>query len=489
MLQRTTPPGPAAAPAAPAPAAPPLLVELWRLLAAHRPAVRQARVFERLRALVLGHLSTAARHTLTQALLALGLVDADWSAFYRLFSHARLDYDVLSTCFLKETLAQIPSDGPYAVTVDGVQLPRHSRTMPGTAWLKCPRTPPWKPGSHRAQRFLHLATLLPRWRGYCRVLPLRFVPAFPPTAVGGAAAPQTEWAAAQAQLGWLRAELDAAGRRAQTLLGLGDGSFDVAELWAAVPQRSVLLARPARNRVLYERPPADAHGNRRYGPRAPRPDAWLSVREGWQQATVCVRGREIPLRYRVEGPYLRRGAPQQPLFLLVVKGIAQARGHHRRRREPSFYLVNALEQDGHWTLPYPAAELLAWAWQRWETEVAHREMKTDFGVGEVQCWHPVATVRAVQAQVWAYAVCVLAGYRAWGYAGHPAALRPRGLWWRGAPRWSLATLWRGYRQALAPEHSHSPTFHPARAGTVGTWAAKGAWLQRLDALLAAALPL
>jgi hypothetical protein len=187
----------------------------------------------------------------------------------------------------------------------------------------------------------------------------------------------------------------------------------------------------------------------------------------------------------VEGPYLRRGAPGQPLFLLVVKGIDQARGHHRRRRQPSFYLVNAVAQDGRWVLPLPAAALLAWAWQRWEVEVAHREMKTDFGVGEAQCWHPRATVRAVQAQAWAYAVCVLAGYRAWGYAGHPAALRPRGLWWRGAARWSLATLWRGYRQALA----HSPDFRPTRAGTAGTWAAKEAGLHRLDALLAAALPL
>jgi hypothetical protein len=481
MFQRITAP----APAPTATALPPLLHELWRLLAAHRPAVRQARVFDRLRALVLGHLCTAARHTLAQTLLALGVVDADWSAFYRLFSAPRLDYETLTRCFLRQTVAQIPLDGPYVAVVDGVQIPRSSRTMPGTAWLKCPRTPPWKPGSHRAQRCGHLATLLPPWDGYSRALPLRLDPAFPPKAVPGAATPCTEWETALAQLRWLRAELDAAGRREQTLLGLGDGSFDVAELWAQVPARTVLLARTARNRVLYERPPAGAHGNRRYGARAPRPDAWLSAREGWQQTTLRVRGRDLALRYRVEGPYLRRGAPGQPLFLLVVKGIDQARGHHRRRRQPSFYLVNAVAQDGRWVLPLPAAALLAWAWQRWEVEVAHREMKTDFGVGEAQCWHPRATVRAVQAQAWAYAVCVLAGYRAWGYAGHPAALRPRGLWWRGAARWSLATLWRGYRQALA----HSPDFRPTRAGTAGTWAAKEAGLHRLDALLAAALPL
>ena len=62
---------------------PPLLVELWRLLAAHRPAVHQARCFDRLRALVLGQVCSAARRTITQVLLTLGLVDADWSAFYR----------------------------------------------------------------------------------------------------------------------------------------------------------------------------------------------------------------------------------------------------------------------------------------------------------------------------------------------------------------------------------------------------------------------
>ena len=86
-------------------------------------------------------------------------------------------------------------------------------------------------------------------------------------------------------------------------------------------------------------------------------------------------------------------------------------------------------------------------------------------------------------QVGSDAVCVLADYRAWGYDRHPAAVRPRGPWW-GAPRWSLRTLWRGKRLALAQR----PDGHPARAGTRGTWAAQDAWLHRLDALPAAAVP-
>lgn len=90
-------------------------------------------------------------------------------------------------------------------------------------------------------------------------------------------------------------------------------------------------------------------------------------------------------------------------------------------------------------------------------------------------------MRAVQTQVWTYALLVLAGYRAWGYDRHPARLRPAGLWWHGAARWSLATLWRGYQDAL----DTPPAFSLACAGTRGTWAEKEAWLAALDRLLAA----
>jgi hypothetical protein len=477
MMQDTTP----SAAVAVARARAPLLLELWRLLAAHRAAVGQARCFVRLCALVVGFLLRVSRPTIAGVLLTLGRHEADWRAFSRLFSRERVDYDTLTRCYLGQTLVQIPAEGPYVAVLDGTQLPRSSRTMPGTAWLKCPRTPPFKPGSHRAQRYLHLAALLPPWQGYSRALPLRFVPAFPPKAVTGAAQPCTEWAAGVAQLHWLRAELDAAGRTDQPVLALADGGFDVVDLWKELPARTTLLARSACNRALSALPPADAHRNRRYGPRAPTPQAWLAERAGWQHTTIVVRGREVALRYRVEGPLVRQGAPHCPLFLLVLKGSTQEQRHHwRRRRAPAYYLVNAVPQaEGTWALPRPAPELLAWAWQRWEVEVAQRAMKSDAGVGAVQCWSVPATVRAAPWPVWAYAVGVLAGYRAWGYDGHPAALRPPGQWWHGATRWSIATLWRGDRQVLAPPHD----FGPGRAEPRGTWAETEAALQQIAALV------
>lgn len=161
----------------------PLLSELLGLLRAHRCAFGQERTFLRAQALIFAHLFCFARRTVTQALAALGLTDADWSAFYRLFSTpSRIDYEALSGRFLEGVLAHIAPSEPFVAAVDGAQVPRHShKKMPGTSWLKCPRTPPFMPGIHRAQRFLHLAALLPKSeRGYSRAAPLRWEPAFSP---------------------------------------------------------------------------------------------------------------------------------------------------------------------------------------------------------------------------------------------------------------------------------------------------------------------
>jgi len=248
-------------------AAPALLVILLALVAAHRPAFRQERPYQRCVALVLASLLAFARHTLAQLVLALGLGETDWSAWYRLFSVPRLDYAVLTGQFLRATLAQVPAEAPYVVVVDGVQRPRTSQRMPGTSWLKAPRTPPWKPGMHRAQRFVPLAARRPRSAGgYSRALPLRWAPASPPKAVPGRTPPRREGEAARGELAWLRRELDAAGRAAQRLLAVADGSYDVAALGATLPPRTVLLARGAKNRArsfLPAPPPAPRRGARR----------------------------------------------------------------------------------------------------------------------------------------------------------------------------------------------------------------------------------
>lgn len=438
-----------------------LLRALRQLLASHRPAFRQERPFLRMQALILGNLFSFARRTVTQALASLGLTNHEWSSFYRLFNEPRIDYEELSNCFLSKTLEDMPETKPYVAVVDGVQVPRHSQKMPGTSWLKSPRTPPFMPGIHRAQRFLHLAALLPRTEeGYSRALPLRWEPAFPEKAIlAEGMEPRKEWEAALDSLQWLGTRLDEAGRTSQRILALGDGGFCVAKFFHELPRRVDLMVRCAKNRALYALPNNEEcrRGRRRkYGEKARKPYEWLTERSGWRRAEFMVRGREIRPRYRIEGPFVLEKAAERPVFLLVVKGVDRRSKRHRRQRDPSFLLVTAIQDKEGWVLPFPAEELLSWMWQRWEIEVSHREMKTGFGLGEAQCWSKNAAVLAVQWQAWAYAVLMLAGYRAWGLGRGP--IRPPGQWWNGSGRWSLSTLWRGYRAELWGSEEFRPTF-------------------------------
>ena len=104
-----------------------------------------------------------------------------------------------------------------------------------------------------------------------------------------------------------------------------------------------------------------------------------------------------------------------------------------------------MQINDQWQLPLPVETILAWLWQRWELEVAHREMKSGFGVGEKQCWNPRATIASVQWSVWVYALLLLSAYRTWGLLNAPPIPT---RWWRGAQRWSFNTLWRQYRSAF-----------------------------------------
>src|SRR5437762_1145200 len=100
----------------------PLLSELRTLVVAHRAAFGQARILDRAWLLLLGWLFAFSRKTMTQLLIALGLLHQDWSAWYRVLSQPRLDYAELSAQFLLQTLVHVPADQPYRVVVDATSV-------------------------------------------------------------------------------------------------------------------------------------------------------------------------------------------------------------------------------------------------------------------------------------------------------------------------------------------------------------------------------
>ena len=113
-----------------------------------------------------------------------------------------------------------------------------------------------------------------------------------------------------------------------------------------------------------------------------------------------------------------------------MRGVDRGKGTTRRQRDPQYFLVSlhgdAAKTSGTSTLPL--AELLAWAWQRWEVEVMHRELKSGFGLGEQQAFSDRGAAAVIPWLVWVYALLILTGYRTWGYAPPPGP--DLGRWWR-----------------------------------------------------------
>jgi hypothetical protein len=456
------------------PQTPELLKNLFKLIAEQHEIADQQRVRERLEMLVLSEMFTFGRHTVTQLLMSLGLNDQDWSGWYRLFSEERFNYAAASEGLFTESLCYVAANELYVVAGDATQTPRSSRNLEGSGWLPNLRTPPFKVGIHAAQRWFNGSWLVPQENGYSRAIPLRWMPAFTEKSQPQTVEPLKEWEASVQFLTWLQQQFVAHERPEQAILFVGDGHYDNLKLWQQLPQGVTMLARSAKNRVLYELPDETMHGNRKYGKRAFTPQSIWRHTKRWPKMTLEVRGRERHLEVCVRGPVVRRGAPDCPLFLIVVRGKKRKNKYgHTYRRQPLPFLVNAVQgADGNWVLPLPLETLLFWAWQRWEIEVAHRELKTTFGLGHKQCFNPKAAVLSVQWSAWVYSLLLLAGYRTFGLARAPDVPT---RWWHGSGRWSFATLLRSFRAALWGQHHFRPIFTP----TPYDWGGKQRYLTAL----------
>jgi hypothetical protein len=472
-----------------APPVPTLATTWFALLAAYRDAARQERVFVRLVALAVAGVLALGRQTPTRWLATLGVGGHDWTAWYRLFARDRLHLATLHGTLLAQVLAVIPPAAPVvAVAVDATQLPRASGKLPGCGITRALRGLRWPRGLTFAQRYVGVSALLPRSAdGDSRAIPLRWLLLrTAKTRPMGEEPARTEAQGARELVRWVRGQLDAAHRATQRLLVLGDGAYSTAPFLAGLPEHVTVLARCARNRALFAPPVYRAAGRGRqprYGERGPTPEATLHRATAWQTVTVRVRGRSVPLTAAVTGPWLVRGAPFQPLALVVVRGIDRGRGVTRRQRDPQFFLVTlTMTQEDAWALPLPPAELLAWAWQRWEVEVMHRELKSGFGLGQQQAFSDRGAATVVPWLVWVYALLILTGYRAWGLG--PGAVPDLGRWY-AARRWSIGQL----RQGLRHELWQLGEFRPLWTRSPDDWAEITAWVQTQTAAVAGARPI
>ena len=154
------------------PQTPNLLHALFEILQAHRHLYKQQRTFDRVVMLVLAEIMAFGRHTVTQLIMTLGFVEDDLSSWYRLFSEGRYDAIGSWNVLFREVLKHVATDELLVVAGDATQTPRSSNKLEGAGWLRNLRTPPFRLGIHRSQRWFHGAWLMPAENGYSRAMPL-----------------------------------------------------------------------------------------------------------------------------------------------------------------------------------------------------------------------------------------------------------------------------------------------------------------------------
>lgn len=424
-----------------------LLAAFLVLTAQWRSVFAQQRTLLRAQRQALGSLLVVGRATVSRILWVNGREQKSWSGEYFLHSRAPWDPQALFKPILKEALAFCP--GPLVgVAVDDTRLRKTGRRIQQAAYHRDPMSPPFHTNLILALRFLQASVLLPLHRSglfSSRAIPIRFeevsVVKKPGKRADEEAWKQYRQDRKQFNLSQrfghsmreLRSALDEAGAESKTLVIAGDGSFCNRTVFAAIPERTVLLARARKDAKLCFRAPV---GTRRiydatkFTPEQIRQDE----SRPWKTIKLFYGGKRRKIRYKeVSGVLWQNGARQRPLRLFVLAPTPYRKRKSGRLyyRDPAYLLTSDLTSS--------RKQLLQIYFDRWQIEVNHREEKDTLGVGQAQLWNPTAVPRQPALAVAAYSALHLAALQTFG-ADRGQAYAPLPKWRRNAKRPSCLDL-------------------------------------------------
>ena len=205
----------------------------------------------------------------------------------------------------------------------------------------------------------------------------------------------------------LRNTLDEHGAHEQSLSLVLDGSFANRVLLAEPIERTHIICRCRRNARLRFGKTADQSG-RFYAPGTFSPDSIRTNHEAYpfSEAPVRLSGRAITVRFKdIGNVYWPGTAKRRPLRLLMVAQL-----HHKAKgtkgQAPTFDsdTYHIITTD----LQRPALQIIQAAFDRWQIEVAHREEKSVFGIGDAQVRNALSVERHPAFAVACYSMLHLA---------------------------------------------------------------------------------
>lgn len=360
------------------------------------------------------------RRTIAQSIVVRGEGQQDWSAEYKL--HARAVWnrrDIFAPLF-KQALKWCAGEW-VVMGIDDTRVKRTGTKIPGVHYGRDALGPKFRVNLHRGLRYVHGALLLPLYtvaEVTARAIPVGWKMAAPPKKPGKQATAEekktyraayketTPSAAAVEMTREIRRLLDAAGGADKQLLVVVDGGYTNETMFGTPLDRTDVIGRTRKDAKLCH----PGTGRKTYAPETFTPE---QVRTDpaieWKTARIFHGGAFREVRYKEINEVLwRGGSGKRPVRLLVVAPTPyrQTKNGKKLYRNPAFLLATDVKSlaDG----------LLQAYFDRVQIEVAHRELKTDFGLGEAQVRSPHSVERQPAFVAALYSALHLAGLEAFG---------------------------------------------------------------------------
>jgi hypothetical protein len=453
-----------------------LLDHLHGLLSSICTAFFQDRTGLRGLRLALGHVVTLGTRTIARIIASAGRDQLDWTADYQLFSRAKWSPRELMLPVLDEALrvefkpvapavtpssklAPTPDTRPVWVAGDHTHVTRCGRHVAGIQTIRDPMSPAYHVNLIKGLRFFHLSLLCSSWRheGHAevpaRALPVRFEPSETLRRPGKKASDE-DWknyrkaikekrssVLALDQIRELRADLDACGQAHRRLFMAMDGAFSNKTFYGKRLERLErieLISRLRRDAKLCFAEPAPADGKkarRFFAQQKFTPEEVLKDESiPWQTIKVRTGGREHTVRCKdISNVYWQRGAVRNAVRLIVIAptGYRLSKKSKLLYRSPAFLVTTAMDTA--------LEELVQGYVDRWQIEVAHRELKDSFGLEDSQVRHAKSVPRHAAFAVAVYSAVHLAALKAFGPT-RTADYLPLAKWNKGGPRPSLLEI-------------------------------------------------
>jgi len=338
-------------------------------------------------------------------LTATGNQFIDWSAYYRIFSHLRIDIDKLFEIIFLMSV-DLLKDQPFIVAhMDDTIIRKKGRKVAGTSWRRDPLGPPFHTNFIWGQRYIQTSIAIPSdgYLSQSRAIPIGFRHA--PTANKPSRNPSEQEVLKykeekkQTKLNKVGADmilqtrktLNKNGHSDKKLVFSVDGSYTNGAVLKSLPDNVTLIGRIRKDAKFCTQPEEQPSTGRRrvYGKDIPTPEQIRQSEDyAWKEVKAHAVGKIHNFNVKIVDKVMwRKAGGEHKLKLIIIKplGYRLTKKSKILYRKPAYLICT----DDELTIQQI---LQAYLW-RWEIEVNIGEEKSLFGVGKAH----VRTINSVNS--------------------------------------------------------------------------------------------